>query len=284
MQAADDASARFTPSGVRLRAHVRRPGALDWLFLPGGPGLGSESLGGLVDAARVPGTSWLVDMPGDGSNVDAPGAPADPYALWPDVLVEAARAVARPVFVGHSMAGMYLLAVPELEELLLGLALISSAPDSSWLPAFFELARRHPLPGVAEATARFEADPSNENLRAISVLSAGYNFGSGFVEAGAGLLSRLPYNLAAVEWSAEHFEPTYGARWWPRDLPTLIVSGSDDRIVDQTLWDEERFNGPNIIRRRIDGGAHFPWIERPEAVREALAALTERLPVQSSRS
>jgi pimeloyl-ACP methyl ester carboxylesterase len=233
---------------------------------------------------QVPGTSWLVDMPGDSSNVDAPGAPDDPYALLPQVLVEAARAVPRPVFVGHSMAGMYLLAVPEIEELLLGLVLISSAPDCSWLPAFFELAARQPLPGVPEATACFEADPTNENLREISVLSAGYNFGSGFVESGAELLRRMPYNLAAVEWSAEHFEPTYAARWWPRELPTLIVSGSDDRIVDQTLWDEERFNGANVIRRQIDGGAHFPWIERPEAVREALAALTERLPVLRARA
>ena len=65
----------WTPLGVRLRAHRRRKGECNWLFLPGGPGIGSESLTQLVDAADVPGTSWLVDLPGDGSNTNAPGAP-----------------------------------------------------------------------------------------------------------------------------------------------------------------------------------------------------------------
>ncbi|EUA88955.1 hypothetical protein I551_4535 [Mycobacterium ulcerans str. Harvey] len=32
---------------------------------------------------RCPGTCWLVDLPGDGSNVNAPGASEDPYRLWP---------------------------------------------------------------------------------------------------------------------------------------------------------------------------------------------------------
>ena len=64
----------WTPSGVRLRRRTQRPGPLNWLFLPGGPGIGSESLHELVDSAELPGTTWLVDLPGDGSNTDAPGA------------------------------------------------------------------------------------------------------------------------------------------------------------------------------------------------------------------
>jgi hypothetical protein len=125
-----DASELWTPSGVRLRARKQRPGPRSWLFLPGGPGIGGESLHELVDSLDLPGMSWLVDLPGDGSNVDAPGAPADPYSLWPDVLLEAAQAVPRPVFVGHSTGGEYLLSVPALEPLLDALVLISTAPDA----------------------------------------------------------------------------------------------------------------------------------------------------------
>ncbi|EUA07894.1 hypothetical protein I545_6382 [Mycobacterium kansasii 662] len=44
---------------------------MNWLFLPGGPGIGSESLHELVDTVDVPGCSWMVDLPGDGSNVNA---------------------------------------------------------------------------------------------------------------------------------------------------------------------------------------------------------------------
>src|SRR5215217_5225721 len=74
---------RFTPSGVRLRRHSSRPGDLNWLLLPGGPGIGSESLQELADAIDVPGAVWLVDLPGDGSNLAPPGAPANVFEAWP---------------------------------------------------------------------------------------------------------------------------------------------------------------------------------------------------------
>ena len=182
------------------------------------------------------------------------------------------------------MGGMYLLAAPGIEELLVGLVLVSSAPDATWLPDFFEMARRHPLPGVEEATARFEADPTNENLRELSMLCAAWNFGPMRSTPAASSSAGWPTTATRSAWSAEHFDSVYVARWWPRALPTLILSGSDDRIVDQSLWDDARFGGPNVVRREIDGGAHFPWIERPEAVRDAFAALVPLLAAQSSRS
>jgi hypothetical protein len=67
----------WTGSGVRLRAVGERPGGLNWLLLPGGPGIGSESLYGPAEAIDVPGVTWLVDLPGDGSN---PGG-GDPVAV-----------------------------------------------------------------------------------------------------------------------------------------------------------------------------------------------------------
>jgi pimeloyl-ACP methyl ester carboxylesterase len=260
---------RWTKSGVRLRARVRREGTLNWLFLPGGPGIGSESLLELVDALDVPGTCWTVDLPGDGSNTDPPGAGPDPYNGWPRVLIEAAEAVPNPVYVGHSTGGMYLLSTPALEEVLVGLALISTAPDASWLPEFAAMTERHPLPEVVAATAAYEQDPTDENLAAIAVHSAAWNFSPGTVEVGAELLARMPYNGAAVAWSAQHFDDTYTATWWPRRLPTLIISGADDRIVTQALWDKPRFQHDNVLHRVIEGAAHFAWIERPEGVAAA---------------
>jgi hypothetical protein len=48
-------------------------------------------------------------------------------------------------------------------------------------------------------------------------------------------------------------------------------------MVTQHLWDDPRFEGANGMRREIEGGAHFPWIERPTAVRAAFDALTQAL-------
>jgi pimeloyl-ACP methyl ester carboxylesterase len=87
----------------------------------------------------------------------------------------------------------------------------------------------------------------------------------------------MPYNVEAVEWSAREFDDVYAARWWPAQLPTLIVSGSDDRIVDQSLWDRPQYRNANVLHRQIEGGAHFPWIEEPAQVAAAFRELHARL-------
>ncbi|HEY4243288.1 MAG TPA: alpha/beta hydrolase [Kofleriaceae bacterium] len=262
----------LTRSDVRLRK--RRAGVgPDWFFLPGGPGIGSESLHELGDALDVPGSIWMVDLPGDGSNtVDEP----EPYRRWPGVVIEAIERSARPIFVGHSTGGMYLLSVPELERKLAGLVLISSAPDATWRPAFAAMCARHPLPAVAAASAAYAAHRTPATLRALCVASAPWNFGAHAVERGRELLGRMPYNVEACEWSAREFDDSYAARWWPQQLPTLIISGSDDRVVDQSLWDRPQFRGAHVLHRRIAGGAHFPWIEEPAQVAAAFRELAAR--------
>lgn len=259
----------FTTSGVRVRLGARRPGNINWLFLPGGPGIGSESLQGLLGILDVPGSLWLVDLPGDGSNTDYPGAGGDPYAQWPQVLLEAAFSLPDCVYVGHSTGGMYLLSVPELASCLRGLVLISSAPDASWHPRFVQMTELNPLPEVDAALAAYLQEATNERLGEIAVASAPWNFTPEYVMAGRQLLASMPYNKAATDWSDCHFDHTYQASWWPEQLPTLILSGADDRIVAQDLWDQPQFQGKNIRHSVIEQAAHFIWIENPDAVRQA---------------
>ncbi|MDB6060862.1 MAG: hypothetical protein JWM78_965 [Verrucomicrobiaceae bacterium] len=267
----------FTASGVRLRKRRQTPGAINWLLLPGGPGIGSESLNELADSIDVAGTIWLVDLPGDGSN-SAPKAPSpDYFKTWPHVLYEAIDLLPNCVYVGHSTGGMYLLSVPDLESKIIGLVLISTAPDASWHPRYVEMTRQNPLPEFDVALQQYQQQQTNETLREIAVASASWNFTPQGLSVGRDLLARMPYTLAAVEWSDRHFDHTYVAQWWPKSLPTLIVSGADDRIVDQALWDNPRFQADNILRRSIREAAHFPWIEQPGAVREAFADMSARI-------
>lgn len=266
----------FTASGVRLRRRAHRPGAWNWLFFPGGPGIGSESLHGLMEALDVPGTLWAVDLPWDGSNVAPPGA-REPYSDWPGVLVEAAEALPNVVAVGHSTGGMYLLSTPEVERHIVGIGLVSTAPDASWRPRFFEMSQRHPLPEVDAATARYEADRTPDRLRDIAIASTAWNFTPESFERGRELLAGMPYNPSAVDWSDRHFDDTYAAQWWPATLPTFILSGENDRIVDQSLWDRAEYRTPNVLHRTVEQGAHFPWIENPEAVRDAFQAFARLL-------
>jgi pimeloyl-ACP methyl ester carboxylesterase len=230
-----------------------------------------------VEAARAPGPAWLVDLPGDGSNRTPPGAP-EPYARWPGALVEAAQAVDHAVMVGHSTGGMLMLAVPELEAHLAGIALISSAPHSGWRPAFAQYAHDHPIPAVEAAAARYAGHPDDESLRALTLAAAAWNFSEQALPQGRALLEDLPYNHKATAWADAHFDSTYQARWSPQAIPALIVSGAQDHVVTQRLWQEDPdFARPNIVHRQIEAAAHFPWIEDPAAVRAAFTDLASLL-------
>ena len=268
---------QFTPSGVRFRRFAHRQGYVNWLLLPGGPGIGSESLEGLASALTVPGTIWLVDLPGDGSNRAPPGGGANPFEGWPGVVVEAAQALPNAVLVGHSTGGMYLLATPALERHCRGIALLDTAPDAGWHARFVEMTRHNPLPAVDAAAARYAADRRDDNIAAIAVASAEWNFTSAGLEAGRALLSRMPYCSAAVEWSEAHFDHVYRLAWWPGALPVLVMAGAQDRIVWQGGWNDAAFRTPNALFRTIPDAGHFPWVENPTAVAEAFLDLAARL-------
>jgi pimeloyl-ACP methyl ester carboxylesterase len=90
---------------------------LNWIFLPGGPGLGSETIAPLTSILKLPGTIWHLDLPGDGSNLRGS------FKNWKPALLEAVQALDNVILVGHSTGGMLALATPELQYLLKGLIL-----------------------------------------------------------------------------------------------------------------------------------------------------------------
>ncbi|MFF9155212.1 alpha/beta fold hydrolase [Streptomyces sp. NPDC014846] len=268
---------RWTRSGVRLRRVSRGEERWNWLFVPGGPGLGSESVRGLACTADVPGSVWLVDLPGDGSNRGVPQVPSRMYDLWPGVLAEAVEAFDDVIVVGHSTGGMFLLSVPELEGKVAGLCLVSSAPHAGWRQTFGDWAATHPIHGLDEVAAAYARTPSDESLRRLTLAAAEWNFTPAGLAAGRAVLEDLPYCQDAVAWADAHFDDVYRARWKPGsgEPATLILSGAEDHVVDQSLWqDDAAFDHPRVLRRTIEGGGHFPWIENPEAVRSAFAELT----------
>ncbi|MEU9229370.1 hypothetical protein AB0D40_34075 [Streptomyces massasporeus] len=161
-------------------------------------------MAGLARAVDAPGTTWLVDLPGDGSNRGGPQVPARPYERWPTVLAEA-----------------------------------------------------HPVAGPAEAADAFGQDPNDETLRLLTLAAAEWNFTPEGLAAGHALLDGLPYCHEAVAWADAHFDATYRALWKPHSgLPTLILSGAEDHVVDQRLWaDDPAFGRPHVLRRTIEGAA-----------------------------
>lgn len=152
----EEAAACFsTPSGARLQYQSSAGTSLHhWLFLPGGPGLGSEALAGLTRLFKdkIPGEIWHLDLPNDGSNRLNDQA----LSHWRPALIEAVCRFEKTILVAHSSLGMYAQTVPELEHHLQGLVLMSSAPDTAWQSQFAEYCAQHPDPATDAANDAYE--------------------------------------------------------------------------------------------------------------------------------
>lgn len=256
----------WTNHKARLQLIKSRPGAnFNWLFLPGGPGLGSESLQMLTSNLNVPGTIWHVDLPGDGSN----NTPDDEmyFSRWSQALFEAVSALNNVILVAHSTGGMYVLSSPKLEKKIIGLVLMDSAPDASWLKEFTQYAMTHPIKQAQTLQALYVKKPSNALLKKLTIASASYSFNKTSLHKGVSILKTLPFNYKVCEWSAKHFDQKYKAKWVPKNMPTLILAGEKDQIIPLKFFIKSRkFRRKNIIFRSVKGAGHYPWVENMKQI------------------
>lgn len=273
----------WTPSGARLtpihpeKTHITSSKTFNWVFLPGGPGLGSESLLGLTRVLTLPGNLWLLDLPGDGSNCiqDDPLA----FSRWQEGLLEAISTLDSVILVAHSTGGMYALSTPDLEVVLSGLVLMDSAPDASWQLNFMEYLKSHPISTEAQRLqALYDENPSDEILLDLTVSAIPYLSTEDCPPESFDFLKHLPYNYRATQWSADHFDQTYQALWIPRDIPTLILAGEKDHLTPLSLFAlKDEFHCDSIALKEIDCAGHYPWIENPAQVAQVFEDYADKL-------
>lgn len=267
----------WTSLGARLQLIRSTVGPnFNWFFLPGGPGLGSESLSALTKILELPGSIWHLDLPGDGSNK----TPDDEkyFSRWPAALLEAVSSLSNIILVAHSTGGMYALASPEIENRLSGLVLMDTAPDSSWQIEFMQYVKNHPTQNLDELQIQYNRKPSSSLLKRMTIASAPYSFTEKGLHKGIALLETLPFNYKTFEWSNKYFDKTYTSKWIPKNIPTLILAGENDRIISLDLFQSlNEFQRENIIIRPIKNAGHFPWIENPEQVVDVFREYCELL-------
>lgn len=258
----------WTMDGGRLQYQsARNDNGINWLFLPGGPGLGSEAVAGLTGMLkdRIPGVIWHFDLPNDGSNI----LKDKPISNWRSSLVQAITAFDKVILVAHSTPGMYVQTMPELEEMLYGLVLIGSAPDGSWQPMFEEHCKNNADSIIHEAEKIYNENQDNESLRKLLVAAARYCFtNEQALIDGKELFKQIPVNHAASKWSSENFDSeNYKATWIPQKIPTLITTGSNDCITSLDLFkNNPEYVRNNILIEEIGNAGHYPWFENPSEI------------------
>ena len=227
----------WTLDGGRLQYQSSyKNSELNWLFLPGGPGLGSEALTGLTELLKnkIPGAIWHFDLPNDGSNI----LKDKPISNWRAALIQALTAFEKVILVAHSTPGMYVQTMPELETILQGLVLIGSAPDASWQKIFVEYRKNNIDSVIIEAEKEYIKNPNDETLRKLLIAEAKNCFiTEKSLRDGKELMMTIPINHAATEQASKSFDSEkYKATWVPQYLNTLIMAGSSDSITPRKFF------------------------------------------------
>jgi pimeloyl-ACP methyl ester carboxylesterase len=260
----------WTSDGGRLQYQsFYEDSTINWLFLPGGPGLGSEALAGLTQLLKdkISGVIWHLDLPNDGSNISKD----KPITNWRSAIIQAVKSLEKVILVAHSTPGMFVQTMPELEKLLYGCVLIGSAPNASWQKTFEEYCKKNTDDNITSAEKNYIDNPNNESLRRLLIAAAKHCFvNEESLEKGKELFSKIPVNHSASEQASKCFDSEkYLATWIPK-INTLITTGSEDHITPLHLYSNNmEYKQQNILIREISGAGHYPWYENPVEVTKA---------------
>lgn len=254
---------------VRYELYQKNEGSnYNWLFFPGGPGGDSCYLRSLVDELLLPGNVWLVDLPGNGSNNNS--SYSDNYDYWFELFPRIVKQFANPILVGHSFGGMLPMLYPELEGILQGCVIFNSAPVL-WLEEAVAYSKQFDLPDLSKDMQAFILNPCQETFDAALNACMPYYFPKETIEKGRQLLSQVPFQYRAAVWGqVKAIEGKFLAKWVPEKVPTLIIGGKYDCICPFSLFkNDQRFYRKNIKLLLIEDAGHCPWVENPQALREA---------------
>jgi pimeloyl-ACP methyl ester carboxylesterase len=249
-----------------VESHEGKP--YNWLFFPGGPGANSSYLDSLKNQIKLPGNSWMIDLPGNGDNTNHIQKDYN-FDEWLNIFVPIIKRFENPILIGHSFGGMFPLLFPELEQNLKGFVILHSAPKL-WLEDAAEYAKQFSLPDLTDDMTEFTLNPNQQSFETALNACMPYYFPEKTLEQGRALLKDVPFSFEpAVWWQRKAIEINFSAVWIPKNVPTLIVGSKYDCICPYLLFEkDERFKRKNIEFLYIPDAGHLSWIENPKMIQE----------------
>jgi len=124
---APESNIEWDENGTRYQLILSTQGSNNWIFLPGGAGADSCYFLDLINFLQLPGKSWVIDFPSNGSNIKD-GQESYQFDEWDKCLLNVISKFEKPILIGHSFGGMFPFLFPELENLLKGFISIGTAP------------------------------------------------------------------------------------------------------------------------------------------------------------
>lgn len=261
----------YTNYGYRIN-QITEGAPYTWLFLPGGPGLGSEYLADFCKKLTLPGAIVLVDYPQDGTNTQGELG----IKNWQEGLIDLLKFFAKPILVTHSFSGMFALSMPELENYLAGLVLMNTTPENSFFQHVSAMQKKHYLPDLVPAASQYHLNPANETYKEFWNIYKHYCFTAEEMMEGEKTVPFFAFNNAPYYHAIEHFYPHYQCTWYPSQVPTMTIASENDFICPpQAFLQKEQFLAKNIINKVIDKAGHCPWLLYFEAVQQCFDEFTD---------
>ncbi len=234
-----------------------------WVFIPGGPGLGSSSLKQLIESINLPGYLHIFDVPRLASKEDYS------LELIQQSLLDFVDGFSNVILVGHSFGGMLVLSTPQLATKVKGVVLLCSSPNHQWFDTFVQRAKLNGLPNTSRLRTQMVKAPSDMALKTYMMASVDYYATPEGVRRVRSCFEGIEYNVHAYLWGLEAFHPTYEHQWVPQ-VPTLVLSAKQDAMTPWDSFQGEAFERDHIIHQCLDNVGHFPWLDDPDKVQSAL--------------
>lgn len=227
-----------------------------WLFLPGGPGLGSEYLDALCRHLQLPGAIYRLDFPQDGVNICG----KLDFDEWRQGLVDVLQSMPNPILVAHSFSGMIALTTPELDAHLSGLVLMNTTTRNSFFEQVSASQQKYRLPDLVPAAISYHLAPSSQTYREFWNTYKHYCFTAKELALGEEMIKLFAFNNKAYHYAIENFYNQYICQWIPQ-VPSLTVTSEYDYICPPNIFlNDARFQKSNIVNRMIKDAGHCPWV------------------------
>lgn len=255
----------FTTYGYKINL-IDSGDGFNWLFLPGGPGLGSEYLEDFCAKLDLPGSKYLVDFPMDGSNTEG----KLDILHWKNGLIDLCKKFGNVILVTHSFSGMFVLSIPEIEKFVKGVVFMNTTIADTFFTHIENSKKRFNLPDLTDSLTKYHNNPTHEELKSYWEVYKYYCHTKQELTEGEKLGKKYIMNNVSYNFGIANFYPNYKAQWAPSTIPALTITSEQDYICPPDIFTmDERFTKENIMNVVITNAGHVPWLLHFDKIQSA---------------